>query len=233
MAKRNRRWFWAGLGGAAFLTCHGSAPAAPTVAQVLAFAPRQAGVECTTPTADQQANCKVNLVKGKKGSGWMLADVAGTPLRRFYDSNDDNKIDTWSYYKDGAEVYREVDSNFNGKPDQYRWFHTAGSRWGVDANEDGRVDSWKAITREEAGQEVLQAVAAADYARLQALLLTEAEVKLLELSEDEAKKLRDSVKAARAKFDEAAAKLKGKKVTWLHFESGLPQARPGDAAGSK
>src|SRR4051812_26706977 len=206
MAKRMRRWNLGGLGGvAALLLCHSSASAAPTVAQVLAFAPRQPGIEMNTPSADQVAGCKVSLVKGKKGSGWMLSDAAGTPLRRFYDSNDDNKIDTWSYYKDGVEVYREVDSNFNGKPDQYRWFNAAGSRWGVDSNEDGHIDSWKSISREEAGQEVLQAVGAGDYARLQALLMTEAEIKMLELSDEEAQKVRDSVKAAQAKFDEAAA----------------------------
>lgn len=234
MAQLSRRWFWAGLGGVAFLTSQGSITAAPTVAQVLAFAPRQAGVECTTPTAEQQAACKVNLVKGKKGSGWMLADAGGTPVRRFYDSNDDNKIDTWSYYKDGAEVYREIDTDFNAKPDQYRWFNTAGSRWGVDANEDGKIDSWKAISREEASQEILQAVTTGDYGRLQALLLTEAEVKQLEVSAEEAKKLQEGVKAAQAKFEEVAGKLKGKgKIGWLHFESGLPRTRPADAAESR
>src|SRR5262249_610120 len=129
---------------------------------------------------------------------------------------------------------REVDSNFNGKPDQYRWFNAGGSRWGVDGNEDGRIDSWKAISREEAGHEVLQAVATGNYARLQALLLTEAEIKILELPDEEAQKLRDWIKAAHAKCDEAVAKLKDKgKVSWVHFESGLPQARPADAVGSK
>ena len=47
---------------------------------------------------------------------------------------------------DGIEVYRDVDSNFNGKADEYRWLGTAGSRWGIDDNEDGRIDSWKTIS---------------------------------------------------------------------------------------
>ena len=46
----------------------------------------------------------------------------------------------WCYFLDGLEVYRDIDSNFNGKADQYRWFHTAGTRWGTDKNEDGRID---------------------------------------------------------------------------------------------
>ena len=53
----------------------------------------------------------------------------------------DNVVDTWSYYKNGLEVYRDGDLNFNGKADQYRWFHTGGSRWGLDKNEDGKLDA--------------------------------------------------------------------------------------------
>ena len=70
-------------------------------------------------------------------------------LRRFVDTNDDNVVDQWSYYKDGLEVYRDIDSTFNGKADQYRWFNTGGSRWAIDANEDGVIDSWKSISAEE------------------------------------------------------------------------------------
>jgi thiol-disulfide isomerase/thioredoxin len=235
MAKRTRRWSWAGLGGAAtLLAWGGNASAAPTVAQILGFAPRQPGVECTTPGADQHASCKVNLVKGRKGSGWAMTDASGQPLRRFYDSNDDNKIDIWSFFKDGVEVYREVDANLNGKPDQYRWLHSGGSRWGVDVNEDGRIDSWKVITPEEVSQEVLQAVVTGDYVRLQAILVTEAEIKALELSTAEADKLRASLKEAQAKFNQLSAKLKGmEKVNWLHLETTLPQTRPADAVGSR
>ena len=77
MAKRTRWWGWAGLGGAAFLAWSGSAAAAPTPAQILAFTPRQPGVECTTPSAEQQSSCKVSLLKDKKGSGWVMTDAAG------------------------------------------------------------------------------------------------------------------------------------------------------------
>ena len=50
-------------------------------------------------------------------------------------------VDQWCYYNDGVEVYRDIDTNFNKKADQFRWLNTAGSRWGIDANEDEKIDS--------------------------------------------------------------------------------------------
>jgi len=92
--------------------------AAPTVAQMLSIKPKQEGVAYAIPTAEEQAGCKVELDKADRGSGWLLKDKDGRLLRRFFDSNADNRIDVWSYYKDGVEVYRETDTNFSGKPDQ-------------------------------------------------------------------------------------------------------------------
>ena len=54
----------------------------------------------------------------------------GKILRKFVDTNGDNIVDQWGYFNDGVEVYRDIDSNFNGKADQYRWLNTAGTRWG-------------------------------------------------------------------------------------------------------
>src|SRR4051794_19672643 len=122
LGRRAARWLLTG----AVVLWGGVAPAwaAPTVQQMLQFKPRQDGVACTTPEGAQIDTCKVDLVKGaRKGSGWVLKDAQGNVLRNFFDSNDDNKIDVWSYYKDGKEVYREVDSNYSGKPDQYRWIN--------------------------------------------------------------------------------------------------------------
>ena len=232
MARRTRLG-WAKWGGAAALLCWGGAApvgAAPTPAQVLNFKPRQPGVECTNPSPEQQKGCKVELVKSGRGSGWLLSDASG-PIRRFFDSDGDNKIDTWSYYKDGVEVYREIDSNRNGKPDQYRWLNAGGMKWGLDQDEDGKIDTWKALSPEEASQEVLQAVAANDYRRLQALLLTEAEARALALDAAEAKRLRTSLAQAKAKFDAAVAKVKGSRASWLHLETSAPQCRPATGSG--
>src|SRR5262249_11518501 len=149
--------------------------------QILGYKPRQ-DVAVTTPAAEALAGCKVELVKGRgKGSGWALKDAGGQTLRVIFDSADRGLPDTYSYFKDGVEVYREIDTTYAGKPDQYRWLNAGGMKWGVDANRDGKIDGWKAISAEEVSQELLAALAAKDPARFQALLLTEDDLKALDL----------------------------------------------------
>src|SRR5947208_1438336 len=100
----------------------------PTPQQMLAYRPRQ-DVACTVPNADAVAACKVESVKGRtRGSGWLLKDAAGQPLRLFYDSADRGVPDIYSYYKDGVEIYREIDTAGGGKPDQYRWVNAGGMK---------------------------------------------------------------------------------------------------------
>jgi thiol-disulfide isomerase/thioredoxin len=210
------------------------ASAAPTVAQMLTFKPRQEGVVCTTPADDKQAGCKVELLKSGRGSGWVLKDEDGNLLRRFFDSNADNHIDVWAYYKDGVEVYAEIDSDFKGKPDQYRWFNAGGCKWGIDENRDGRIDSWKVISPEEVSQELLAALINHDFARLQPLLLTEAELKTLDLPSDQADRIREQLKAAPDKFQETVSKLTklSPKTAWIHLETVAPQrVAPEGSAG--
>lgn len=104
--------------------------------------------------------------------GYVVKDPNGLILRRFLDTNGDNKLDQWCYYKDGIEVYRDIDTDSNSKADQYRWFNTAGSRWGVDKNEDGVIDYWQAISPEEVTAEVVAALANQDVARFSRVLLS-------------------------------------------------------------
>ena len=77
----------------------------------------------------------------------MVKTDGSQVLRRFLDTNGDNKVDQWCYFKDGIEIYRDIDANFNNKADQYRWLGTAGTRWGLDDDENGQIDSWKVISR--------------------------------------------------------------------------------------
>lgn len=219
------------------MTAAASWAAAPTAQQVLQFQPRQPGVEISTPADAELAACKVELVNGPGGaSGWLLRDGRGLPLRRFVASKGaKSSVDVWSYYLDGQEAYREIDSNANNKPDQFRWYGPNGSRWGVDVNEDGRIDGWKIISPEEVGQEVLKAIVARDPARFQALLLSEAELKALELPTGETARYRESLGQAHQKFQAAVAKLGHltEKSRWLHLEAAAPQCVPAEALAGK
>jgi hypothetical protein len=219
------------------LFCCGSALAGgkPTPAQMLALRPHLEGVAYSTPSEQDLASCTVELVSGPgASSGWLLRDPQGRPLRRFFDSNGDKRIDVWSYYQDGAEVYREVDSNFDGKVDQYRWLNAGGMKWGVDLDQDGKIDAWKMISAEEVSQEILQAIITRDFQRLQALFITEAEIKALDLASAEATRIRELEKQAAAKFQNTLTRLAGlnEKTHWLHLETTAPQCIPGDASGS-
>jgi thiol-disulfide isomerase/thioredoxin len=230
-----------GLLAGLLLSSAGMSAPPPTVGQMLQFKPRHANINYATPTEAELANGKVELVKGQKlangknASGWALKDAQGRFVRRFFDSDGDNQIDVWSYFLNGDEVYREIDSNFNNKVDQYRWLGVNGSKWGIDLNEDGRIDSWRVISAEETSQEILAAVLTNDIARLQALMITKAEIDSLELPESEITRIKNIQAGAANKFqatNAALAKL-NTKTRWVHLETGVPECTPADALGSK
>ena len=149
--------------------------------QALNLTPVQAGVDCDRPGPQDIAKCKIIAKKINGQVGWIVEGPDGTILRKFVDTNGDNVVDQWSYYKDGIEVYRDIDSNFNGKADQYRWFNTGGSRWGLDPKEDGTIESWKTISAEEVTAEVVAALAARDADRFARVVLSADELKNLGL----------------------------------------------------
>jgi hypothetical protein len=237
-ARKAKRWAMAGcivLGGA------GSAWAgnAPPVSVMLKYHPTQEGVIYTTPKPEEEAGCKVELVKGAdKGSGWALKDANGKTLRVFF-SHDQRNLDVWSYYKDGVEVYREFESEGGspaGKPDQYRWLNADGMKWGLDEAKDGHIKHWKVISPEEVSQEILRALASKDFARVQALMISEAEMKQLGLSEEEVARIHGLEKGAASKFQKTIAdlpKLAAGKPTWVHLETAAPECTPAEPASSR
>jgi hypothetical protein len=206
--------------------------AAPPVSKMLEYAPQQE-VAITTPAAAEQAGCKVELITGGKGSGWVLKDASGKLLRKFYSTNG-RDIDTWSYYKNGVEVHRQIDTTGSHKPDQFRWLNAAGSKWGVDVDRNGTIDTWKVISPEEVSQEVLRALATRDLARLQALLITDDDMRTLGISAEQAGALREKRAGVKAGFDAVVAKMPklSAKAVWRHLETGAPQTTPADLAGS-
>jgi tetratricopeptide (TPR) repeat protein len=212
----------------------GPAAAAPTVAEMLRFTPDYE-VPISTPTAEEYASCEVKLVTGSRpgSSGWALLDAKKQTLRRFFASGG-KKIDIWSYYKDGIEVFRTIDSNGDGLPDQYRWLNGAGMKWGVSSQQDKKIDSWTMISAEEVGQEVFAALATNDFARLQALFITEAEMRALKLPAAEAQRMLALQKSAAAKFQATRAKLAqlDAKARFVRVESGTPNSVPAETNGT-
>jgi thiol-disulfide isomerase/thioredoxin len=166
--------------------------------------------------------------------GWVVQDANGTVLRKFVDTNGDNIVDQWCYFKDGLEVYRDIDGNFNGKPDQCRWFHTAGSRWGIDKNEDGRVDSWKAISAEEVSSEVVAAIANGDKARFLRVAITPDDVESLGLGSSRAKQVREKAEKLEQAFAKMASQQKEVSQTtkWMQFSGNKPGIVPAGTDGS-
>ena len=80
-------------------------------------------------------------------------------------------------------------------------------KWGVDLNGDYKIDAWKVISAEEVSQEILQALVSRDFSRLQALFITEPELKSLELPAAEVARIHELGKQAAAKFQSTVAKL--------------------------
>jgi hypothetical protein len=211
-----------------------SAANAPTLEQALSFKPTQPHVEYTIPTAEEAAKCTFRPERENGVSAWVVRSAQGDILRRFADTNNDNTVDMWCYYLDGLEVYRDIDSNFNKSADQYRWFHTAGTRWGIDKNEDKRIDAWQSITPHEVAEQVVLALKTRDTARFNLLLLTPSELEQLGLGQSKADALASTLKAANSGFKKLAneQKLITGESRYVDFGSGRPALIPAGTNGS-
>ncbi len=208
--------------------------AAPSVADALKLKPVQSGVQYDTPAKAEIGDCTIKAEKVNGATAWVVRGRNGNVVRQFSDSDSDNVVDTWSYFRNGLEIYRDIDANFNGKADQYRWFHTAGMRWGVDRNENGKIDSWKLISAEEAAEEVVEAVRTKDFARFERLLLTDAELKKSGVSAALGKRLAGRLQAAPKNFRKLAASKKlGKEIEFRDFGGLKPGMVPGGSSSSE
>lgn len=208
--------------------------ATPSAEQALRLKPIQGDVEFDRPDAAQTAKCAISAQKIGGNVGWVVKDPDGVILRQFVDTNGDNVVDQWSYHKDGLEVYRDIDSDFNNKADQYRWFHTGGSRWAMDKNEDGKIDAWKAISAEEVTAEVVAALAARDAARFSRVVLSATELKSLGLGPEKAKELDGRLEGILPQFKELATQQKEIVDTtkWVQFSGNRPGIVPAGMEGS-
>lgn len=205
---------------------------APPVKLALSFKPVQKDVEIETPDPDDYDKCQVQVERTARSSGWVVFGPAGQVLRRYVDSNGDNVVDQWRYYQNGLEVYRDIDANFNNKVDQSRWLNMAGSRWGLDNNEDGRIDAWKVLSAEEASREAVRAMAAGDEKALSALLVGAGDLKTLGLNSTLSEKILEAVSTPGQKMREAAAgsEILTSGTRWMRFDSLMPASIPADAS---
>ncbi len=222
------------LAAAAIFGANPALAAPPSPQAALSLKPVQADVDYEIVPAESVPNCKVKDLEVEGWFGWEVVAPDGSLLRRFADTNDDKKVDLWCYFNYGVEVYRDIDENFNGKADQYRWLRTGGTRWGLDDDEDGRIDRWKNISAEEVTAEVVAALRDRDAARFSRLLISESEVKSLGLSKEKREQI--SVKANRAAqdFQGLASRQKsvGPEARWVQFAASSPGVVPSGTDGS-
>lgn len=206
----------------------------PTPKLALGFKPKQADVEYDKPAASQYSKCKVTVVRKGKASGWVVVGPGGETLRKFMDTDGDNIVDHWGYFLRGLEVYRDVDSDADNKIDQFRWMNTGGSRWGIDKNADGFVDTWKVISAEEASREAVRGLVSGNVKILEPLLLSDKDMAQLGLSAAVAKQLRAQVADAKTKLlkNKSAAKGLNQKTRWLQFINSIPGTIPAEQIGA-
>ncbi len=189
------------------------------VKEALRYKPKQNDVEYDQPNETQIDLCTLVSAKEVKKSGFIVRDQDNRTLRLYLNTNGDQNLDRWSYFKDGIEVYCDIDSNFDGKADQFRWYGSAGSRWGEDADGDGSIDRWLNISAEEVSAEVVGAIRTNDLARFKRLLLTEDELKALPLNDDLKAEIQERLTKAVSEFPNFVAKqdLVTAKTQWIQF----------------
>ena len=133
---------------AALIAAPFAAAAQPTVEYALGLAPFQKNIDYDKLTPDQAKGATLKMEKEGGLNAWVVRGSRGEVLRSFADTNGDKVVDRWSYFKDGIEVYRDIDADFNSKADQARWVNMGGTRWGMDEDENGTLDAWKSLSAE-------------------------------------------------------------------------------------
>jgi thiol-disulfide isomerase/thioredoxin len=215
----------------------GARAAQATVADALAVQPRQADVACDRPTPAEVDKATIKQEKIDGVAALVVRAGTGEVLRAFADTNGNRVVDRWSFFKDGIEVYRDIDSDHDTKVDQSRWLNAGGSRWCLDADADGAPEGWRVISAEEATAEVVRALRGRDPAVFARLLPSPADLEAAGFSGERLAALTARVQKAGADFRALAAKQRqiGSAAVWQSMLTPnppgvLPAGAPGITA---
>ena len=102
------------------------------------------------PGGDQCMQGRERRERQKHSVGYALRDGQGKMLRRFVIAHGGRRLDQWSYFQDGFEVYREDDLDGDRSLDECRWLNTGGTRIALVTK--GKIKGWKQISAEEASK---------------------------------------------------------------------------------
>jgi thiol-disulfide isomerase/thioredoxin len=241
IAERQQRSFAKKLASYGCLASVGTALAAGSthaqdkqLAQALSYGPRNQEIEYQKVSDKEAANCQGKTARINGVNGYLVTGPTGETLRFLADNDGDRSVDQWSYYLNGIEVHRELDTDGNGVADSFRWLGTAGTRWGDDPDEDGVVDSWKVISPEEVTEEVVAAVRTRNAKRYQSLLVSPQEIGQLGLGDRKADAIEARVKRAGGAFDEfvQSQKTVTRTTRWTNFGADRPGVIPAGTEGS-
>jgi thiol-disulfide isomerase/thioredoxin len=206
----------------------------PAPSALLKFHPTLPGVEYDTPADPAAINaCKVETVVVQNRSiGYALRDGQGKLLRRFVDKDGNGKMDQWSYYQDGFEVYREIDLDGDRSLDESRWLNSGGTR--IASVAKGKVASWKQLSAEEASkvfvQGLVQAQANGDASLLETVMATPAELQAAGMPKDVTDRVAAAAASRAEKLDALVKGLVGwnGQTVWSRFDGTFPHVIPAD-----
>ncbi len=205
----------------------------PTANDVLDIRPHLSDVDYDTPVdAAARSACKIeNVVNGQNRSiGIALRDGQGKMLRRFVIAHGGHRMDQWSYYQDGFEVYREDDLDGDFSLDECRWLNAGGTRIAV--VERGKIKGWKQISAEESSKVLVHALAAGDLSLLETILATPAELAQAGVPKDIVDRIATAAQTRAESFAALRKQLVGwnKQTVWNRFDGTFPHVIPADPA---
>ncbi len=99
-----------------------------------------------------------------------------------------------------------------------------GTRWGIDENEDGKIDSWKVLSAQEAARVAVEALINGDLYALNSVMVNERDIQTLRLPASVSKQLLESVSDLQKKATAALgdSKVLNSKSQWVRFDPPVP-----------